>query len=84
MGYRALQFACGCGQAPDRILEVGFTSDGDMVVHFWCSLCQRVEYICQPLEECHRGCPPPDSRAEALVAAEDSRFLESLGIAVPE
>jgi hypothetical protein len=82
MGYRAMQFACCCGDPPDRILEIGFTSDGKMAVHFWCSACRRVFYITQSLDECRRECPPPDTWADSLSAAEDARFLQSLGIAV--
>jgi hypothetical protein len=79
-----MQFACCCGEPPDQILEVGFTSEGDLVVHFWCSVCQRVLYMCQSLEECRQECPPPDTRADSLSAAGDARFLRSLGIVVPE
>ena len=84
MGYRAMQFACHCGQPPDQILEIGFTSEGGLVVHFWCSGCQRVSYICQSLDECRQKCPPPDSRADSLSAAADAGFLRSLGIAASE
>ena len=82
MGYRAMQFACCCGDPPDQILEIGFTSDRMMVVHFWCSACHRVIYMAQSLEECWQECPPTDARADSLSAAEDERFLQSLGIAV--
>lgn len=81
MGYRAMQFACYCGQPPDRILEVGFTSDRHIVVHFWCSACSRVLFISRSLAECEKACPAPDAQAEARSAAEDARFLQSLGIA---
>jgi hypothetical protein len=81
MGYRAYQFSCFCGQAPDRILEIGFTSDRHMVVHFWCSSCNRVLFVSESLEQCIHSCPPPDAEVEAKAAAEDARFLESLGIA---
>jgi hypothetical protein len=81
MGYKALQLACYCGHAPDRILEVGFTSDRHMVVHFWCSACSRVLFISQSLDECARACPPADAEAEILAATEDAQFLQSLGIA---
>jgi hypothetical protein len=84
MGYRAMQFACHCGQPPDRILEIGFTSEGNMVVHFWCSACQRVLFISQSLDECRQECPPADSQADSLSAAVDARFLRSMGIAVSE
>ena len=84
MGYRAMQLSCYCGQRPDRILEVGFTSDLHMVVHFWCSACQRVLFISQSLDDCGQACPPPDMDAETQSKAEDARFLQSLGIAVAE
>jgi hypothetical protein len=83
MGYRTMHFACHCGQPPERILEIGFTSQRHMVVHFWCSACNRVLFISRPLEECELGCPPPDDEAETQSAAADARFLQSLGIAVP-
>jgi hypothetical protein len=84
MGYRAMQLACYCGQAPDRILEVGFTSDRHMVVHFWCASCSRVLFISYSLHECGQACPLPDAEAETLSAAEDARFLQRLGIASAE
>jgi len=82
MGYRAMQLACYCGQAPDRILEVGFTSEGNMVVHFWCSACSRVLFTSKSLEECAKACPPPDVEAQKHSADADASFLHSLGIAV--
>jgi hypothetical protein len=84
MGYRAMQLACHCGQTPDRILEVGFTSDRNMVVHYWCAACKRVLFYSQPLEECAQACPPPDVDAEIRSSEEDARFLQSLGISVGE
>ena len=84
MGYRAMQLTCYCGQAPDRILEVGFTSDRHMVVHYWCSGCQRVLFRSQSLNDCEAACPLPDVEAETEFAAADARFLQSLGIAETE
>jgi hypothetical protein len=76
-----MQLTCHCGQAPERILEVGFTSDRNLVVHYWCSACNRVLFISKPLEVCEQACPPTDVEAESRSAAEDARFLQSLGIA---
>jgi hypothetical protein len=76
-----MQLNCYCGQAPDKILEVGFTSDRHLVVHFWCSACNRVLFLSRSLDECEQACPPTDAEAEAQWAAEDARFLLSLGIA---
>lgn len=83
MEYSAMQLACHCGQPPDRILEVGFTSDRNMVVHYWCAACSRVLFMSQPLEECIQNCPQPEPEEVAAVTremAEDARFLQSLGI----
>jgi len=55
-----------------------------MVVHFWCSSCSRVLFISQSLDDCGQACPPPDTEAKMQFAAEDARFLQSLGIAAPE
>jgi hypothetical protein len=84
MGYRAMQFACCCGEPPDRILEIGFTSEGHMVVHFWCSACNRVLFMSQALDDCRQECPPPDAEADSLSATADARFLSSVGIAISE
>lgn len=78
-----MQLDCYCGQAPDRILEVGFTSDRHLVVHFWCSACSRVLFISRSLDECTQACPPAVAKADAQ-SAEDTRFLQSIGIASPE
>ena len=82
MGYRALQLACYCGQAPDRILEVGFSSEGNLVVHYWCSSCSRVLFTTKSLAECAESCPPPDAEAQKQSDDADATFLQSLGIAV--
>ena len=84
MGYRAMQLACYCGQVPDRILEVGFTSSRHVVVHFWCSACSRVLFVSHSLDECEKSCPPRDVEAESHSSAEDARFLNSIGIATAE
>jgi hypothetical protein len=76
-----MQMACYCGQVPDRILEVGFTSEGSMVVHFWCSACSRVLFISKSLEACAKECPPANMEAEKQSADADASFLQSLGIA---
>ncbi|HTS61094.1 MAG TPA: hypothetical protein VMH28_03670 [Candidatus Acidoferrales bacterium] len=82
MNYRALEFACYCGEAPDRILEVGVTSDRHLVVHFWCSSCNRVLFVSRTLAECKDMCPEPDPGSRASEdKAQDVRFLQSIGIA---
>jgi len=82
MNYRAMPLECYCGKAPDQILEVGFTSDRHMVVHYWCSSCNRVVFLSRTLEECRELCPQPD--VDISAAAEDARFLATLGISSGE
>ena len=84
MGYRAMHLACYCGQAPDRILEVGFTSEGNLVVHYWCSSCSRVLFTSLTQEECMSFVPPPDAETEKRNSEADAEFLQSLGIAAGE
>jgi len=79
MNYRALPLQCYCGQVPDQILEVGFTSEKHLVIHYWCAACNRVIFMTRTLDECRDLCPEPQvdlSTAEA----EDLRFLQSMGI----
>jgi len=81
MSYRPLPLTCFCGEVPDRILEVGFTSDHHMVIHYWCSSCKRVLFVSHTLAECEERCPPPsEGSLECNQAADDARFLQSLGI----
>jgi hypothetical protein len=85
MSYTALPLACYCGERPDRILEVGFTSDRNMVIHYWCSACSRVLFVSKALTECMQDCPPPQSEdALPQAASDDVRFLQSMGIVSPE
>jgi hypothetical protein len=114
MSYRTLPLSCHCGERPDRILEVGFTSDRHMVVHYWCSACSRVLFVSKPLKECEQACPHADSddapsfdgtpcdatpydatpydaaKYDAMAhdartaAADDARFLSSMGICIPD
>jgi hypothetical protein len=81
MSYRPMPLACYCGEIPDRILEVGFTSDRNMVVHFWCSSCSRVLFVSRSLEECAESCPAPDPGDNLTgYGQEDAQFLQSIGI----
>jgi hypothetical protein len=85
MSYRPLPFSCFCGEIPDRILEIGFTSDAHMVIHYWCSSCNRVLFISKTLQECAAACPPPDESDKPSDDPEgDARFLQSLGIALDQ
>ena len=83
MSYLALPLECHCGAVPEQILEVGFTSDRHMVIHYWCSTCRRVVFNSKTLDECREACPPAEAPAADTVS-EDARFLQSLGISVTE
>jgi hypothetical protein len=86
MSYQHAPLICECGEAPDRILEIGFTAEHELVVHFWCSGCNRVVYVSKTLADCWRDCPAPEAVTQlpvvhtADIAAADARFLQSIGI----
>jgi len=82
MSYRHLPLCCACGQTPDRIVEVGFSDEHELVIHWWCSECERVRSVSKPLTECWQDCPAPDAAPARAFdpVAEDARFLESIGI----
>ena len=83
MTYRAMPLECYCGQVPEQILEVGFTSDRHLVIHYWCSACNRVIFASRTLDECNDSCPLPD-KDPMIAVSEDARFLQSLGISASE
>jgi hypothetical protein len=87
MSYRYLELCCGCGEPPDRIDEVGFTDEHELVIHWWCLRCRRVVYVSKPLSDCWRDCPKPDAgreEAECVYQAADERFLQSVGVRFPD
>ncbi|MCU1236430.1 MAG: hypothetical protein JWP63_4397 [Candidatus Solibacter sp.] len=85
MSYRAIPLSCYCGERPDRILEVGLTSEQTMVIHYWCAACSRVLFVTKGLDECVQHCPTRDEAdTPPQVVADDARFLQSMGIATPE
>jgi hypothetical protein len=79
MSYRHFSLKCGCGAAPARIDEVGVTDERELVIHWWCDECQRTMYASKSLADCWRECPRPDEKADF-----DERFLESIGVRLPE
>ena len=79
MSYRALPLECYCGEVPEQILEVGFTSDQHLVIHYWCSACERVVFLSRTIEQCRGACPAPELD-ELDAASQDARFLQSIGI----
>ena len=91
MKYRTLSFFCGCGQAPLRITEVGLTADHQLIIHWWCAGCKKMVYAIKPLAECWKHCPTTASSRSMVIedgkfdpGAEDARFLQSLGVKLPE
>jgi hypothetical protein len=87
MSYRHLDLCCGCGEPPDRIDEVGFTDEHELVIHWWCLRCRKVVYVSKPLSECWRDCPKPDvgkEAAESAYRSADARFLQSIGARFPD
>ena len=90
MNYRHLSLHCQCGEIPDRIAEVGFTDDHSMVIHWWCSKCQKVVYVAKALADCWRECPSPRSSLDTVLHGmnsdsyedQDAVFLRSIGVQV--
>jgi hypothetical protein len=88
MNYRHLSLRCQCGEVPDRIAEIGFTDDHNLVIHWWCSKCQKVVYVMKPLTDCWRECPSPRlTQDSALPSAKpacfddrDVEFLRCMGV----
>lgn len=87
MSYRYLELCCGCGEPPDRIDEVGFTDEHELVIHWWCLRCRKVVYVSKSLSDCWRDCPRPDvgkEEVEFACQSDDARFLQSIGVRFPD
>jgi hypothetical protein len=90
MNYRHLSLRCQCGDVPDRIAEVGFTDDHNLVIHWWCAKCQKVVYVSKPLTECWRECPSANQSLDLVLPTvstefyqqQDAEFLRSIGVEV--
>ena len=89
MNYRHLSLHCQCGEVPDHIAEVGFTDDHNLVIHWWCSNCQKVVYVTKSLTDCWRECPSPSTSLDRVLPElangyeeEDADFLRSIGVKV--
>jgi hypothetical protein len=88
MNYRHLSLQCHCGEIPDRIAEVGFTDDHNLVIHWWCTQCQKVVYVAKSLTDCWRECPSPDHSLDRVLNTldtdtfleQDAEFLRSIGV----
>jgi hypothetical protein len=91
MEYRALSFSCECGQAPLRITQVCLTTDHQLLIRWWCAGCKKMVYAIRPLGECWKDCPATASTGNIVIkdrefdpGSEDARFLQSLGVKLPE
>ncbi len=89
MRYESLQLICECGQHTNRIREVGFTADHQLVLHWRCLACKKYVYVVKSLSDCWRDCPrenetKPAPSAEDLLRENDLRFLRSLGVRLPD
>ena len=83
MSYRHLPLTCECRQIPARILEVGFTAEHELVIHYWCSHCKRVVLVSKPLTQCWKECPKTVAEEPAPdVASQDAKFLQSIGVSL--
>lgn len=90
MNYHHMPLHCRCGEVPESIAEVGFTEDHQLVVHWWCTRCERIVYVAKPLAECWHECPSPRLSLDRVLQAssgeidgeEDARFLRSIGVRV--
>jgi len=90
MNYRHLSLRCQCGEIPDRIAEVGLTDDHNLVIHWWCTRCQKVVYVSKPLTDCWRECPSAQQSLERVLPGvsddtyrdQDADFLRSIGVQV--
>lgn len=88
MNYRHLSLHCNCGEVPDRIAEVGFSEDHSLVIHWWCTRCQKVVYVAKSLTDCWRECPSPNYSLDLTlpkldldaIQDEDAEFLRSIGV----
>ena len=91
MQYRGLSFSCECGQAPLRITQVGLTADHQLLICWWCARCKKMVNATKPLADCWKDCPTTASTAGIAIedgefdpGSEDARFLQSLGVKLPE
>ena len=88
MNYRHISLCCQCGEIPEQIAEVGFTDDHHLVIHWWCTRCQKVVYASKPLTDCWRECPSPNQSLDRVLPKlrpvdyeeEDAEFLRSIGV----
>lgn len=68
MNYKHLSLRCDCGEVPERLVEVGFSDDHHLVVHWWCEKCERIVYTTKPLTECWLECPAKDHSLDRVLA----------------
>jgi hypothetical protein len=91
MKFRRLQLVCECGHRARIFQAVGFTAEYELVIHWTCNACRKQSYLVKSLADCCKQVPDLDDPYGLLkpipgpdgsphTAAEDARFLQSLGI----
>jgi len=88
MQVELISLACDCGHPCSSFVQVGLTSDHQLVFNWWCDDCHEAVYAFRSLAECWRNCPPvevaDDPTAINVPSTEtDSAFLSAIGISVP-
>ena len=90
MRYQTLLLRCECGRPANRVQDVGFTADHQLVLHWRCGACHKHVYILKSLSDCWQDCPSEqdlqyDEPAERKPVREpDEKFLHRLGVKFPD
>ena len=86
MEYRRFPLLCDCGGEAKQILAVGFSAGRELVIHWRCSRCRKKVCTVRPLADCWRDCfgAPPAKASPPSAAADDRKFLHSIGACYAE
>jgi len=91
MRVQLLSLACDSGHPCSSFVQVGLSSDHQLLFHWWCEECNEAVCAYKGLADCWRDCPPKEQveiagnpTAITIASAEsDSAFLSAVGICVP-
>lgn len=91
MQVERLSLTCECGRPCSTFVQVGLTSDHQLVFNWWCDDCGEAVYAFRSLAECWRNCPPKEqvevadepTASNVSSTESDSAFLSAVGIALP-
>ena len=90
MVYLTLSLECECGRTAASVQEVGFTSDHQLILRWHCGNCNKRAYVLKPLDECWKECPSgvkpsePAPADPAAIEESDAKFLQALGVKLPD